>query len=175
MGLINAIGELLKAILGGALQLLIEIVDAIGKKSHDYRAGFGDRKKVISYAKHSSLYIGDDAIDPHITLTSALLIGRTGSGKSTKVYHTSLLQTPAPKVNENDAASMSYIVLDPASELERDTAAWNAHQGYCTEVINFSDASRSSVSWNPISGLTDSGVTRFAAEYIETALRNSNS
>ena len=175
MGLINACGEIVKAILGGVLQLLVEIAEAIGKKSHDYRATFGERKKVISYSKDASLYIGDDAIDQKIAMTSALLFGRTGSGKSTKVYHSSLLQTPAPKVDEDDPRSMSYIVLDPASELERDTAAWNEERGYHTDVINFSDANRSTVSWNPIAGLTNSGVTRFAAEYIETALRNSNS
>lgn len=175
MGLINAIGEIVASILGGVLQLFVELADVIGKKSHDYKAQFGKKGRVTTNSRNASLYIGTDAIAPHIAMNSTLLIGKTGSGKSTKVYHASLLQTPTPKIEESDPASMSYVVLDPASELGRDTIAYNEERGYQIDMLNFSDASTSTVSWNPIEGLTDSGITRFASEYIETSLRNSKS
>ena len=174
-GLINAIGEIISAIVSGLFQGLIEIADAIGKKNHDKSATFGREKKVFSYSSGSSLYIGTRAINPKVALNSALIIGRTGSGKSTKVYKPSLLETPPPKIEPNHSASMSYVVLDPSGELERDTAGYNHGRGYLIETINFSDASASTVSWNPIAQLTHSGVNRFASEFIETSLRNSNS
>lgn len=171
--LLNALGEILVAVVGGFFQLLVELVGVIGKKNHDEKASFGSKRKVMSRSTLSSFYIGDDAIDPHTAYNSAIIIGRTGSGKSAMVYKPSLLQTPKPKVEESDPASFSYVVLDPASELERDSAGWNEERGYQTDVINFSDSSRSSVSWNPIEGLSDSEVARFASEYVETALRTS--
>lgn len=171
MGLINAIGEIIAAIVGAILQLFVDGVDLIGKKNHDENASFGNKRKVVTYSKSASLYIGDDAIDPVITMTSAAIIGRTGASKSASVYKPTLLQTPKPKQEEGDPASMSYIVLDPARELERDTAGWNHEQGYLTETICFTDSKVSSVSWNPIEELTDSGVTRFTKEYIEIALK----
>lgn len=173
MGLLNALGEILIAILGGTLQLFVEIADHIGKKNHDQKATFGKKRNVISYARSASFYIGDDAIDQHTAMNSAIIIGRTGASKSASVYKPSLLQAPVPKIQFDDPASMSYVVLDPASELEADCAGWNQKQGYTTDVINFSNVSTSSVSWNPIAGLTDSEVTRFASEYIEIALRTS--
>jgi type IV secretory pathway TraG/TraD family ATPase VirD4 len=171
--LLNALGEILTAILGGVLQFFVELAELIGKKNHDEKASFGSKKKVTTYSKSASFYIGDDAIDQHIAMNSAIVVGRTGASKSASIFKPSLLQTPAPKVEENDPASMSYVVLDPASELETDSAGWNEEQGYETEVINFSDSSKSSVTWNPLEGLSDSGVSRFASEYMETALRTS--
>lgn len=175
MSLIHAIGEIIASILGGVLQLFVELADVIGNKSHDYQAEFGKKNRVMTHSKQASLYIGNDAINQHIAMNSALLIGKTGSGKSTKVYHPSLLQTPPPKIKKSDTASMSYIVLDPASELGRDTIGYNEDRGYVIDIINFSEASQSTVSWNPLEGLSESGITRFASEYIETSLRNSNS
>lgn len=174
MGLLNALGEILVTVVGGVFQLFVELADLIGKTDHREKASFGRKRKVITYSKKASFYIGSDAIDQHTAMNSAILTGRTGSSKSASVYKPILLQTPEPKVGNEDPASMSYIVLDPASELEQDSAGYNEERGYETDVINFSDSSKSSVSWNPLEGLTDSGVSRFASEYIETALRSSN-
>ncbi len=175
MGLINALGEILISIVGGILQLFVELAELIGKKDHKQKATFGKKQKVTSYSKKASLYIGNDAIDPLIANNSAIIIGRTGAGKSAAVYKPSLLQTPAPKIEPEDAASFSFIVLDPAGELERDCGGYNHDKGYETDILSFSDAKKSTVSWNPIEGLSDSEVSRFAGEYIETALSTSKS
>ncbi|GAB5417046.1 MAG: hypothetical protein Crog4KO_19120 [Crocinitomicaceae bacterium] len=176
MGLINALGNIIVAIVGGTLQLFIELAELIGKKDHSQKATFGDKRKVTTYSKEASFYIGDDAIDPKIAMNSAILCGKTGVGKSATVFKNSLLQTPAPKIEEDDPRSMSYVVLDPADgELEDDTGGFNHEVGYGIDIVNFSDASKSNVAFNPIEGLNDSEVSRFAGEYIETALSKSKS
>ncbi|MCR9171548.1 MAG: type IV secretory system conjugative DNA transfer family protein [bacterium] len=173
MGFMNALGEIVVAIVGGILQLFVELASVIGKKDHSQKATFGDKKSVLSHSKSASVYIGDDAIDPMIAMNSSIILGRTGSGKSAMVYKPSLLQTPSPKIEEGDSASMSYVVLDPAGELERDTGGYNHEKGYHIDILSFSDAKKSTAAWNPIEGLSDSEVSRFATEYIETALKAS--
>lgn len=172
MKLLTALLDILVSIVGGVFGLLSELPDAFGKKEHGYKAEFGKKYK-LTRRKSAVLYIGNDPIDLKLTMTSAVLIGKTGSGKSTSVYFSSLLRAPKPK--KGDQASMSYFVLDPAMELEKGSAAYLESLGYETETINFLSPEFSTLTWNPIAGLSDAEITLFANEYIETALGKGSS
>lgn len=174
--LINALFEIISSILTGGFNAIIELINLIGKKDHDLIADYGKTKKIkASWFTPKSLYIGGLAISPSIALTSAVIVGKTGAGKSSKIFIPSLLNSPLPKLTKKDSASMSYIVLDPKGEIGDMTAGYNEKKGYQCEYLNFFESDKSTLTWNPLDGLSGTDINRFATEFVETSLRTKNS
>lgn len=156
MQLIIDIIKLLIESIGEFLQLLINLF----KTSHSYKGKFGKPGIVLARKhKENGIAIGDKFISKKQSLAGGLmLLGKTGIGKSTKIFKMQLFGAKH--------TGMSYINLDAAGELRADCSAYMVSQlGYEEDVLNFADASHSSVSWNPIEALPYERVNRFANEF----------
>lgn len=173
-GIIDVIGSLIAELAKGTLGVFGEIINSFLDKDHSLKAEFGKARNVL-HKKHTGIAIGNEAISLEQSLTGGLIIGKTGSGKTTKVYKQILYRTPRAKILESDFASFSYICLDPKGEIFRDCGASLVDKGYDIEIINFVDVSKSTHAWNPLAGLKDHEVNRFASEYIEATLKGSSS
>lgn len=93
----------------------------------------------------------------------ALILGGTGSGKSSNVYLPSLLELENP-----------MIVLDASGDLFRKTSGHLENKGFQVLRLNFSDPLRSE-GYNPMHRAnTDGQMKRLAATLINTALPKSD-
>lgn len=129
---------------------------------NDYKGKLGNPRKVLKRRhKNNGLRIGDKYISLKQSLSGGLLlISKTGGGKSSKIFLQNLLGAGA-------MYPTSFICLDPASELRDRSMPYLADElAYQEDIINFSDASKSTVSWNPIEGLSGHRIHRFTTELV---------
>lgn len=156
MNIITDIIKLLIESVGEFLQLLINIF----KTNHAYKGRFGKIAQVLARRhKQNGIAIGNKFISLKNSLNGGMmLLGKTGIGKSSKLFKMQLFGAKH--------TGMNYINLDGAGELRADCGAYMVeHLGYQEDVLNFADASKSSVSWNPIESLPYERVNRFANEF----------
>lgn len=156
-------------ILISIIKVIIEsIVDIFGmifelfQKSHDYKGGFGNPKKVLRYSHdNNAIRIGNKYISLKQSLNGGmLLIGKTGIGKSTKIFFQNLF-------GADNMTPTSFICLDPTRELRDQTMPYLCEElEYQEDIFNMSDASQSSVTWNPIENLPNHLINRFASELV---------
>jgi type IV secretory pathway TraG/TraD family ATPase VirD4 len=146
--------------IGDALNgLLLQLV---GNK-HRYNGKLGNPRKVLKYKhrKGNGLRIGQKYISIRDTLNGGmLLIGKTGSGKSSKIYLKNLF-------GASKMVDTSFVVTDMTGEL-RDISMLYMEQelDYGEDVLNFANAKESSAEWNPIENLPLDRVNRFSSELV---------
>ncbi|MEP0264202.1 type IV secretory system conjugative DNA transfer family protein [Dokdonia sp.] len=137
------------------------LAQLVGNKN-DYKGRLGSARKVLKRKhKHNGLRIGDKYVSLKQSLNGGLLlISKTGGGKSSKIFLQNLL----------GAAKMyptNFICLDPTGELRDRSMPYLCDElEYEEDIINFSDASKSTITWNPIENLPQHRIHRFASELV---------
>jgi len=158
----NIVIDIFKLLVDSLVEI-ITIIFSLFSKNHGYYGKLGNQRKVLrSSHKKNGLRIGHKYISLKQSLHGGmLLIGKTGSGKSVKVFFQNLFG--AGKMQH----PTSFICLDPTLELRDKSISYMIEQlDYEEEVINFSDASKSTITWNPIENLPADRVHRFAGELV---------
>jgi len=150
-----------------------DILDSIGDfldsmlrklagNNHNYKGKLGNARKYLkrSHKKGNGIRIGEKYLSITQSLKGGLLlIGKTGIGKSTKIFLQNLFsETTVP---------MSYVVFDMTSEL-RDTAMpyMEEELRYEEDILNSANAKKSTVEWNPIANLPLDRIHRFSDELV---------
>lgn len=144
------------------LTMLFDGIENLLDKDHSYNGSLGDADKILKrkHPKGNGLKIGNRFVSlAQMMKGGMLLLGKTGVGKSTKIYLQNLLSL-------TELTPMSIVCLDLAKELR------NATGGYIEQVldeqsiINFSNADTSTVTWNPLEDLEDEDVHRFSVDLV---------
>lgn len=145
--------------LAEVLGLLFEIF----KKDHRLKASFGSKRMLKN--SNNGLAIGSRNLSEDDSGKSKIIIGPSGTGKSTLFFLNSLFAT-----------SGNFVVLDVSGELLKTSGAALEKRGYTISVINLNNADASTHGWNPLQALKNSSenTKSFAALLVNSTMRQTN-
>ncbi|MEO0898671.1 MAG: type IV secretory system conjugative DNA transfer family protein [Bacteroidota bacterium] len=127
-------------------------------KPKPYQASFGSRKNLLSKRHHGFRLTGRENISAQHSHQNAMIIGGTGTGKSSVVLIPSLLSMHG-----------SFVVHDPSGELHATTCLELMERGYKVKVLNFGDGSLSR-GFNPLfRATTGAEINKVASMIIRTS------
>lgn len=152
---------LVRLLIESVVELIQLLFDLLFTKDHSYKGAFGKKKKVLAKEhKENGIAIGNQFIDLKTSLAGGMmLLARTGMGKSSKIFKNNLFGAQKTKA--------SYINLDVSGELRNDCGAFMVEKlGYTEEILNFSDSTKATVTWNPIANLKEEQINRFANDFV---------
>lgn len=109
-------------------------------KDHRLKASFGSKR--LLKQSHTGLAVGHLRLSEADSGKSHIIIGPSGTGKSTIFFVNSLM-----------ASFGNFVVLDVSGELLELTGAALKERGYTISVINLNHADRSTDGWNPLAEL----------------------
>lgn len=129
-----------------------------------YKAKFISEKSVTRGRNRGFCLSGKRALSVEHSYRNAMIIGGTGTGKSSVVLLPSLYSMQG-----------SFVVHDPSGELYIKCAGYLNSQGYTLKVLNFSDPN-SSDGYNPLHRAQYSGdINKVASLLIRTSLGGARS
>jgi len=116
--------------------------------------------RTFFHSKSSGISLdGKKHLKPEFTKLNTLVICPTGGGKSTLIKG-NILQKSMKYPH-------SFWVIDPASDIYRDTHKWLEKQGFITKVINLDDASKSlKINILLVAARTPNGIEDLASLFI---------
>src|SRR5674476_481611 len=121
---------------------IIVLVALFSKKdAHTYNAQFGNSWEHLSQFNHGFAVTGLKALTKKISHENCILLGPTGSGKSTVVIISSAISIARGK--------STIIFNDIDGEAWKHTSPYLAQEGYRLVRFNFSNASQSEA-FNPL-------------------------
>ena|ERR1035437_9028548 len=166
MNIIIQITEFIFRLLEGGLKFLFEffelVITQIPKNNHEYNAEFVSQGTLLSNGNAGFCLTGGRNLTVKHSYQNALIIGGTGTGKSSVVLIPSLYTMEG-----------SYIVHDPSGELFNKSSGYLRQRGYEVKVLNFANPAVSS-GYNPIiRANTSSEIQKVASMLISTAFGNS--
>ncbi len=165
MNIIEQIFKLFFSLFEAAFTFLFEFLEVlftgIPKKNKGYKAEFIPAWKLLSSLHKGFCLSGRKNLSVKGSYQNALVIGGTGTGKSSVVLIPSLYTMQS-----------SFIVHDPSGELYSKTSAHLKQQGYEVKVLNFANAGISS-GYNPLARTkTSSEIQKVASLLVQNSLGN---
>jgi type IV secretion system protein VirD4 len=152
------------------LKLLIEshaeflgCVFSFFKHDHRLKANFGSKRMLNR--KHTGYAIGDKQLSELDSGKSKIIIGPSGTGKSTLFFMNTLFSSTG-----------NFVVMDSSGELLKTTGASLKKRGYAISVINPNNADASTHGWNPFEALKNSSenTKSFASLLVNNALEKTS-
>jgi type IV secretory pathway TraG/TraD family ATPase VirD4 len=139
MNIIDGLLGLIVDIFGGIFGMLFSIFKELlhTEKNHDYTAEFGDPDEQLSQNGDGFKIGSQYGVDAHSSNSHAVVLGGSGSNKSTTVGFCTLLQSQ----------DCSYVVFDISKEYKNGTAAYLRSRGFEVNVLDFDDY-ENSIAWN---------------------------
>jgi type IV secretion system protein VirD4 len=152
---------MIEGILGFFLSIAESIVDSTGgNKKHD--ASFSSGFDILSSFNRGICLTGSKSLTLKKSFENVMIIGGTGSGKSSVCLISTLYKTDG-----------SFIVNDPSGELYAKTAGALKLRGYDIKVLNFAKPEISS-SYNPLTRANStSEIMKFSKLTVESSLGGS--
>jgi len=131
------------------------------------KSGFANSSLVLGYFNNGFSLDGKRKMSIKDSLRHSLVIGQSGSGKSTVCYLPSILRT---------SSNISYIIHDPSGELREKSGPYLQKIGYSVKVINLANPKQSH-SYNPLKRLDNSyaSAKRLANIIVTSALSHGGS
>jgi type IV secretion system protein VirD4 len=155
--------EILEGIFKGAFEFLEVVISGIPKKSKGYKAEFASPATLLSRRQHGFCLTGKRNLSVKDSYQNALVIGGTGTGKSSVVLIPSLFTMRG-----------SFIVHDPSGELYSKSAGYLKQKGYEVKLLNFANPAVSA-GYNPlVRASTPSDVQKVASMLVLNALGGNN-
>lgn len=150
--------DIIKIIIQSLAEVLGLVFDLL-KKDHRLKANFGS-KRMLS-RKHTGYAVGDLRLAESDSDKSKIIIGPSGTGKSTIFY-----------INTLFSSNGNFVVLDSSGELLDTCGAALQERGYEIAVINPNNADSSTHGWNPFEELKNSSESTksFATLLINNAM-----
>ncbi len=136
-----------------------EIISGVSKRNKEYTANFVSAGTLLSSRQNGFCLTGRRNLSMKDSYQNALVIGGTGTGKSSVVLIPSLY-----------TMSSSFIIHDPSGELFTKSGGYLQQRGYEVKVLNFANPALSS-GYNPlIRAHSSSDIQKVASMLIETSL-----
>ncbi|MCX6232935.1 MAG: type IV secretory system conjugative DNA transfer family protein [Bacteroidetes bacterium] len=160
MEIITNIFTTIFAILEGIFKFFSEAVEAIfSNNSKEYKADFASAGILLSRFNYGYCLTGGRSLSRKDSYQNALIVGGTGTGKSSVVLIPSLFKMRG-----------SFVIHDPSGELYAKSAGYLEQKGYQIKVLNFTNPDKSSV-YNPLQRIqTTSDVQKVSSILVDTAL-----
>lgn len=163
MTIIEQLFKILLTIVEAVFKFFFEffetLIRGIPKKNKEYSATFISQGELLSSGQHGFCLTGRRNLSVKNSYQNALVVGGTGTGKSSVVLVPSLYSMVS-----------SYIVNDTSGELHSHSSGYLKSQGYEVKVLNFSTPARS-CGYNPLIRATSSSdVQKVATLLIDTSL-----
>jgi type IV secretion system protein VirD4 len=155
----KALFKLIEEIFRFLFELGEMLITGIPKRNKEYKADFTPAWNILS-SRHSGFCLtGRKNLSVKDSYQNALVIGGTGTGKSSIVLIPSLY-----------TMTSSFIVHDPSGELYFKTAGYLQEKGYEVKVLHFANPALS-CGYNPlIRAYSASEVQKVASMLVENAL-----
>lgn len=160
MEIITQIFKSLFEILSDILKFFFEAIGlAFSQKKKEYHSSFASQGTLLSRYYHGFCLTGRRNLCSKDSFQNALIVGGTGTGKSSVVLIPSLYTMKG-----------SFIVHDPSGELFTKSAGYLSLKGYEIKVLNFANPQNSS-GYNPlIRAQSSTDIQKVASMLVETAL-----
>ncbi|MBK5286583.1 MAG: type IV secretory system conjugative DNA transfer family protein, partial [Bacteroidia bacterium] len=156
--------EMLEGIFRFTFEFFEVLFSGIPKKSKGYNAEFASAGILLSRREYGFCLTGKRNLSVKDSYQNALVIGGTGTGKSSVVLIPSLFTMRG-----------SFIVHDPSGELFSKSAGYLKLKGYEVKLLNFANPAVSS-GYNPLERAhTPSDVQKVASMLVLNALGGGNS
>jgi len=163
MTFIEQIIKLLLDLIIAAFTFLFEfieqLVSGVPKRNRQFKAEFVSSGTLLSSSSFGFCLNGKSNLSVKRSYENSLVIGGTGSGKSSIVLIPSLYRMQS-----------SFIVHDPSGELYSKSSGYLKARGYEVKVLNFAKADVSS-GYNPLArAKTTSDIQKVASLLVRTSL-----
>lgn len=149
-------------LLEGILKFLFEFAEFIfqlARKKKEYNSSFTSQGTLLSRRDYGFCLTGRINLSAKDSYQNAIIIGGTGTGKSSVVLIPSLYTMRG-----------SFIIHDPSGELYSKSAGYLKERGYEIKILNFANPQNSS-GYNPlIRANSSSEIQKAATLLVETAL-----
>lgn len=161
----NTFIELLNEMLEDLNKFFLAILDAIefifktSKKNKEYSASFAPQSTILSRHNYGFCLTGRRNLTKKDSYQNALIIGGTGTGKTSVVIIPSLY-----------TMTDSFVIHDPSGELFMKSAGYLNEKGFDVKVLNFANPNISS-GFNPlIRANTSTDIQKVATLLVESSL-----
>ncbi len=143
----------------GSLKFVFEFFELAFKRNREYSADFISQGSILSSGYGGFCLTGRRNLSVKHSYQNALIIGGTGTGKSSVVLIPSLFTMQG-----------SFVVNDPSGELFSKSSGYLVQRGYEVKVLNFANPSIS-CGFNPlIRAITSSDIQKISSMLIENTL-----
>ena len=140
-------------------ELLGLIFDSVGKRKHAYTADFVSERRLLSRHHTGFCITGRRNLSNKDSYVNALIMGGTGTGKSSVVICPSLMSMTG-----------SFFIHDPAGDLHTFCSGHLVSRGYTVKVLHFSRP-EISAQYNPLERVyTSSDIQKIASLLVSNAL-----
>jgi len=151
--------KLLESLFKCFFELMKFAFTALPKKKEGYNAEFAWSGTLLSHRHYGFCLTGKRNLSVKNSYQNAIVIGGTGTGKSSVVLIPSLYSMKG-----------SFVVHDPSSELFAKSAGYLNQRGYMIKVLNFANPGNSS-GYNPlVRAKNSSDIQKVASMLVENAL-----
>ena len=155
----NLFFNLLESLIKAIVELIRFTVTEIPAKKEGYNAKFAWQGKVLSSMNYGFCLTGRKNLSVKNSYQNSLIIGGTGTGKSSVVIIPSLFSMKG-----------SFVVHDPSGELYAKSSGYLKQKGYEIKVLNFANPENSS-GYNPlIRAKNSSDIQKVSSMLVENAL-----
>ena len=160
MEIITQLFKLVFEILEGILKFFFEAIElCFSQRKKEYRSEFASQGILLSKYNYGYCLTGRRNLTCKDSYQNALIVGGTGTGKTSIVLIPSLFKMRG-----------SYIIHDPSGELFTKSSGYLKQKGYEIKVLNFTNP-QSSSGYNPlIRANSSSEIQKVASMLVETAL-----
>jgi type IV secretion system protein VirD4 len=156
--LVVLVFQLIETLFKFVFEMLEKLYYDIPGRNKVYNASFVSERDILSIRNKGFCLTGRRCMSVKDSYQNALIIGGTGTGKSSIVLIPSLYQMES-----------SFIVHDPSGELHSKTSGALSENDVAVRVLNFANPSVS-VGYNPLSRIqTTSDVQKIASMLVESA------
>ena len=151
--------KLIENLLKWFFELIQFTFSAIPKKKESYNAEFVWPGILLSKSQHGFCLTGKSNLSVKNSYQNSIIIGGTGTGKSSVVLIPSLYTMIG-----------SFVIHDPSGELYSKSSGYLNQKGYVIKVLNFANPENSS-GYNPIvRAKSSSDIQKIASMLVENAL-----
>src|SRR6185436_12201076 len=151
--------QVIDSIFGFVFESVEVLISGIPTKKKGYSAEFAPVSSLFSKGYHGFCLTGKKNLSVKLSYQNALVIGGTGTGKSSVVLIPSLFTMRS-----------SFIVNDPSGELYSKTAGCLNQRGTDIKILNFTDPTVSS-GYNPLARAhSSSDIQKVASLLIENSM-----
>ncbi len=159
--MITKIFDITISIIEGTFKTTFDLLESAvsGNKKKEYTAEFASQWSLVSGFNSGFCLTGNKNLSVKDSYQNCLIIGGTGTGKSSIVLIPSLYKMKG-----------SYIVHDPSGELFQKSAGYLKQKGYEVKVLNFAHP-EISANYNPLARARNSSdIQKIASLLVENSM-----